>query len=280
MTPSNIHEFSDVDWIIGNHSDELTPWIPVISAISSYNSKFFLLPCCAYNFDGSKYRRQDSSKSQYTEYLEYIKNLCDHCGFETHIDRLKIPSTKRICLIGKMRKYKEHEHDKYCSLVNNLLEKEIGGSNCHLDNANVKTRDPVERVRNCTQIDKDISEEIVMCVAKYLLEDCSKQLTWSIGRKTELKDLIQLIPNDKLKVLKSECGGLQTLLKNNHHIFKVERGFVQLRHPRTVEELEKNFKSKNNNRIRIKVKKCWFFNNHPQGCPLDSTVCSFLHEHM
>ncbi|XP_032513378.2 probable tRNA (uracil-O(2)-)-methyltransferase isoform X1 [Danaus plexippus] len=280
VTPSNIHEFSDVDWIIGNHSDELTPWIPVISAISSYNSKFFLLPCCAYNFDGSKYRRQDSSKSQYTEYLEYIKNLCDYCGFETHIDRLKIPSTKRICLIGKMRKYKEHEHGEYCSLVNNLLEKEIGVSNCHLDNDNVKTRDPVERVRNCTQIDKDISEEIVMCVAKYLLEDCSKQLTWSIGRKTELKDLIQLIPNDKLKVLKSECGGLQTLLKNNHHIFKVERGFVQLRHPRTVDELEKNFKSKNNNRIRIKVKKCWFFNNHPQGCPLDSTVCSFLHEHM
>ena len=25
-------KFSDVDWIIGNHSDELTPWIPVIAA--------------------------------------------------------------------------------------------------------------------------------------------------------------------------------------------------------------------------------------------------------
>ena len=24
--------FSDVEWIIGNHSDELTPWIPVLAA--------------------------------------------------------------------------------------------------------------------------------------------------------------------------------------------------------------------------------------------------------
>lgn len=24
--------FPDVDWLIGNHSDELTPWIPVMAA--------------------------------------------------------------------------------------------------------------------------------------------------------------------------------------------------------------------------------------------------------
>lgn len=24
--------YPDVDWLIGNHSDELTPWIPVIAA--------------------------------------------------------------------------------------------------------------------------------------------------------------------------------------------------------------------------------------------------------
>ena len=32
ITPSADNLFPDFDWIIGNHSDELTPWIPVIAA--------------------------------------------------------------------------------------------------------------------------------------------------------------------------------------------------------------------------------------------------------
>ncbi|PIO33049.1 hypothetical protein AB205_0055330 [Aquarana catesbeiana] len=32
ITPSDEHLFPDADWIIGNHSDELTPWLPVIAA--------------------------------------------------------------------------------------------------------------------------------------------------------------------------------------------------------------------------------------------------------
>lgn len=32
FTPSDRNLFSGYDWIIGNHSDELTPWIPVIAA--------------------------------------------------------------------------------------------------------------------------------------------------------------------------------------------------------------------------------------------------------
>lgn len=32
ITPSDKTLFPDVDWLIGNHSDELTPWIPVIAA--------------------------------------------------------------------------------------------------------------------------------------------------------------------------------------------------------------------------------------------------------
>ena len=51
--------FPDVDWLIGNHSDELTPWIPVMAArqvnylhkiiklkraVSGTAVKFILLP--------------------------------------------------------------------------------------------------------------------------------------------------------------------------------------------------------------------------------------------
>ncbi len=32
LTPSDATRFPEFDWLIGNHSDELTPWIPVISA--------------------------------------------------------------------------------------------------------------------------------------------------------------------------------------------------------------------------------------------------------
>lgn len=32
ITPSDKTLFPDVDWLIGNHSDELTPWVPVIAA--------------------------------------------------------------------------------------------------------------------------------------------------------------------------------------------------------------------------------------------------------
>ena len=32
ITPSDETLFPEYDWLIGNHSDELTPWIPVIAA--------------------------------------------------------------------------------------------------------------------------------------------------------------------------------------------------------------------------------------------------------
>ena len=32
LTPSDVTVFPEFDWLIGNHSDELTPWIPLIAA--------------------------------------------------------------------------------------------------------------------------------------------------------------------------------------------------------------------------------------------------------
>lgn len=278
-----MHIFSNVDWIIGNHSDELTPWIPVIAAQSCYKCNFFLLPCCAYNFDGTKYQRQNSSKSQYTEYLEYVKELCENCGFEVEIDRLKIPSTKRICLIGRTRTYIEDEHENYIYKIKNMISEQIGLSDKNeVDKDNntkeIKTRDPVEKVRNCTQLDKNVTESIIKCISKYLLEGCELEATWSKGKKAPLQELVNLIPHEKLRALKSECGGLQTLLRNNHHIFDVQNGCVSLRYPRTMNEVKSHTKRKKNvDNLKMQVRTCWFYNNHPQGCPLNSEVCSFLH---
>ncbi|XP_045785328.1 probable tRNA (uracil-O(2)-)-methyltransferase [Maniola jurtina] len=284
ITPTNIHTISHGNWIIGNHSDELTPWIPVITARMSYKCNFFLLPCCAYNFDGTKYQRHNSSKSQYMEYLEYIQKLCEEFGFETKIDRLKIPSTKRICLISRKRIYREDEYDKYCDIIQDMVNEQIGLSNRDAINNELKdfrTRDTVEKVRNCTQVDKGVTESIIKCITNYLLEECNLEVDWSRGKSAQINELVELIPSDMLKALKSECGGLQTLLRNNHQIFEVHKGCVQLRFPRTINEVKGNINSKKNGvDIKMQVKKCWFFDNHPQGCPLDRSVCSFLHEQL
>lgn len=275
-----MHLFPETDWIIGNHSDELTPWIPVIAARSSYKCNFFLLPCCAYNFDGTKYQRKNSSKSQYMEYLEYIRQLCVDVGFKTDTDRLKIPSTKRICLVGRSRTYTEKEFAEQCNYIQNIINrKDQNCENTWIDE--FKSRDPVEKVKNCTQIDKNIIQLIIGHITDYLLGGCNLSVSWCPGKTAEVNELAQLIPQDQLKALKSECGGLQTLLKNNHHIFKVQSGKVQLRYPKTIEEVERDSQYKKNKsksmNIKVQCKPCWFYNHHPQGCPLSDNKCSFLH---
>lgn len=125
---------NDVDWIIGNHSDELTPWIPAIAARSQtvrstddsrlpsdvVRPKFFVLPCCFYDFDGRKFafgntRRtlavRDSGEGKYLQYLKYIERICMAFGFCVHdiVERenLRIPSTKNIALLGRSIQYPE-----------------------------------------------------------------------------------------------------------------------------------------------------------------------------
>lgn len=123
-------------------------------------------------------------------------------------------------------------------------------------------------------------DSIVGCISRYLLRECSKsENKWSIGKTAEINELVQLIPKEQLNILKSECGGLQTLLKNNHNIFQVQSGKVSLRYPKTIDEVSSNPRKRKYKQTNIKIqqKPCWFYNNHPQGCPLSDTDCSFLH---
>lgn len=213
--------------------------------------------------------------------MQYIKQLCEDCGFKTNTDRLKIPSTKRICLVGRGRTYPKEDYMTYCHRIQDIIHKKSIPTNNDNETSwlkDFKARDPVERVRNCTQIDKSLIENIVETISKYLLEECSVESNWSLGRTVELSEVVQLISQDKLKSLKSECGGLQTLLRNNHHIFKVQNGKVQLRHPKSIEEVNIGMnKNKNKALLKIQQKPCWFYNYHPHGCPLNDTSCSFLH---
>ncbi|KAL6072141.1 tRNA(Ser) Um(44) 2'-O-methyltransferase [Balamuthia mandrillaris] len=50
--------FPEYDWLLGNHSDELTPWIPLMASRSGWATKYFILPCCFFALEGGRYQRE------------------------------------------------------------------------------------------------------------------------------------------------------------------------------------------------------------------------------
>ena len=101
--------------------------------------------------------------------------------------------------------------------------------------------------------------------------------------------------------LKKECGGIQTLLRNNHQvsysvgfksllfnfdyldqIFLVQGGYVQIRDWNNINCEEGNKRKRkrtsNNQQNVHKTKPCWFDCHHPDGCPRPPTTCPFLHK--
>ncbi|XP_050803611.1 probable tRNA (uracil-O(2)-)-methyltransferase isoform X3 [Gopherus flavomarginatus] len=214
IRPDDSYLFPNVDWLIGNHSDELTPWIPVIAARSSYSCCYFVLPCCFFDFHG-KYNRRQSQKTQYREYLDFVTEVGLECGFSVEEDCLRIPSTKRVCLIGKSRTYpplQEYQIDKQRTQYINrqsctgvTSDKTVGSNqcenhhvvNCVVDQAvelecaanETKTdgdrvwlsgfqpREKVEQVRNCAALPRDFVDDVVLTVASLLL-NATQEKPW------------------------------------------------------------------------------------------------------
>ena len=68
---------------------------------SSYKSRYFVLPCCLWDFN-TRFTEKARGESQYTTYLSHVKRVGEVCGFEVKQDTLRIPSTKRVCVSGYM----------------------------------------------------------------------------------------------------------------------------------------------------------------------------------
>lgn len=106
-------------FIIGNHADELTPWVPVTATLHKA-SGYLSIPCCAWDFD-SKYERSTPNKypipdedwvsrlnlggdgsnsSTYAMYRIWLASLSLHCGWEVECDTLRIPSTRNWAIVG------------------------------------------------------------------------------------------------------------------------------------------------------------------------------------
>ncbi|XP_021251099.1 probable tRNA (uracil-O(2)-)-methyltransferase isoform X1 [Numida meleagris] len=321
IVPGDNQLFPDSDWLIGNHSDELTPWIPVIAARSSYSCRYFVLPCCFFDFHG-KYSRRQSKKTQYREYLDFVAEVGCVCGFHVEEDCLRIPSTKRVCLIGKDRTYPPTAcslideqitefirnrqtcamvaHDREDGFNDNNHSDECKGASSELPENMMETasriwmpgfqpREKVERTRNCAALPRDFVDDVVLSVANLLLnavpaKSCSNahggnMNTWNQGESLSLKEVAEHLNKETLKRLKSEYGGLQTLLKNNHQVFEVLDGRVHIRDWRKEKASRKTKPEVKRclSAAAFKTRLCWFFIHHPDGCSLPSESCPYAH---
>jgi tRNASer (uridine44-2'-O)-methyltransferase len=93
-------KYEGVDWILANHSDELTPWIPFIA--SRTNSRFWVLPCCEWTFD-RRFTIKRKNLSRYLTYLEYVKEITAACGYKVEVEPMRIPSTRNVSIVGRTR---------------------------------------------------------------------------------------------------------------------------------------------------------------------------------
>ncbi|VDI70727.1 tRNASer (uridine44-2'-O)-methyltransferase [Mytilus galloprovincialis] len=304
VTPSAENTFPEYDWLIGNHSDELTPWMPVFAARSSYTCRYFVLPCCHFDFD-CKFSGKQQGLSNYRTYLNFVKEVGEVCGFNVEEDTLRIPSTKRVCFIGQDRTYPKEEEssidDKRSIYIrtrsssnqssNSEADDQHSAKYQKLDNGQKWSKEfeprdqSKEKSRNCQNIDKDIKNLIINTVFKKVL-DCDKTEVrhlsdgriWHKGGSLPLGEVVKLFEKDVLKQLKSECGGLQTLLKNHNSIFHVSGGNVQLRDLSLDEPYSKKSQlSKKDKSQYFKTLQCWFYANHPDGCPRTEVTCTFAH---
>jgi tRNASer (uridine44-2'-O)-methyltransferase len=249
------------------------------------------------------------------------------CGFNIRQDRLRIPSTKNICLIGESRSYVlENEHKaeierqqllnercgpsiqtQFKSGLGHDLESDefqtgeipsqelIHQSHLHSKKTvSFTPRPAVQAVRNCTKLNRDLVEDIVNTIAGALLQQDetkvlqsissghdlqqSDNIHWRRGGQLSISRAAALFEAEKMAQLKSEYGGLQTLLRNQHQVFEVTKGIIQLRDWR--DEPVRSRKQQRRgpySRKGFKTRLCWFYMNHPDGCPRTSADCSYAH---
>ncbi|CAG5089341.1 Oidioi.mRNA.OKI2018_I69.PAR.g12181.t1.cds [Oikopleura dioica] len=184
--------FPESNWILGNHTDELTPWVPIIAARS--NASFWLLPCCMFDLFG-KWNNSGQAKSQYLNYLSFVRSICELGDGTTQWDAMRIPSTKRICFVGKS--------GSVTPRLEEFIEEKRNKAN--------------KGLKNCQNLDKSKRDEFIGRIVK--------DLESSIARENPSLSISTLVDNftaEEKGLLKSECGGFQTLIKNNKQLFHVQ----------------------------------------------------------
>ena len=117
---------------------------------------------------------------------------------------MRIPSTKRICFVGQKGSFTPR-------LEAFIEEKRNKTSKGFIP------RDISEelRLKNCQNLDKTKRDEFIARIVK-ILESSNSEESLSIS------SLVDNFSVEEKALLKSECGGFQTLIKNNRQLFHVQ----------------------------------------------------------
>lgn len=136
ITTATKEEYLKPDvFLIGNHADELTPWVPVLATLCDAGG-YLSIPCCAWGFDERFTRTsslpfsstlsslapvigqedpdindvtfieslnlgaEGSHKSQYSAYRIWLAQLSLRMGWKVECEVLRIPSTRNWGLVG------------------------------------------------------------------------------------------------------------------------------------------------------------------------------------
>ncbi|KAI9461330.1 hypothetical protein HD554DRAFT_2206749 [Boletus coccyginus] len=136
-------------FLIGNHADELTPWLPLIATIE-HASGYLSIPCCAWSFDERFARAstttfaglvsivaddafvdrlnlggEGSHQSQYSVYRIWLAKLSQWTGWKIECDTLRIPSTRNWAIIGRERLDEDNQvHvERALDIVRNVVKR-------------------------------------------------------------------------------------------------------------------------------------------------------------
>lgn len=113
-------DFPANTFIIGNHSDELTCWIPLLGF------PFMVIPCCSHSLSGAKYRfgarkpagqpkhqsknqphsqpKNQPQSSTYGALVDHVEDLSRQMGWVVEKEMLRIPSTRNAAIIGNKKR--------------------------------------------------------------------------------------------------------------------------------------------------------------------------------
>ena len=108
---------------------------------------------------------------------------------------MRIPSTKRICLVGKPS---DTNYEERKQKVLDFVEEKSRG---------FKPREKVEKVRNCTKIGNEIVTHIVNIVVNLCLETNQELIkesgeTWNSGGELSFPQIVQRLQDNKIDLSK------------------------------------------------------------------------------
>ncbi|CAF2762032.1 unnamed protein product [Rotaria sp. Silwood2] len=247
--------------LIGNHSDELTPWLPVLA--SQCFCDVFLLPCCFFDFSGKKFiTNNNNDTTQYEQYLNYIEKIADILDFNIKKDKLRIPSTKNICFMLHEKKSENRSSDS----IHTRLFHHFG---IDINHEHADPQIPNHRLSSIKSKPEFYSTKfsIIHFLFEYLIIH-NNPLT--------LSSAYDILPNELCEQLKSENGGLKSVILSYRHAinFDPKTKLITLANPQLNSI---TLKQKQSSKQCFKTKPCFFYAFHPNSCPLTDEQCAFSH---